>query len=186
MKITRLERTVVSVPFLPGILPSFEYQEFTSSYPEPLSHRNQDIVRIYTDAGLIGLGMSGPYYGELEDRPPDLIGKNPLHFEPRNLGGGGYQMALLDLIGQVIGWPLCRIFGGRLQDRILVDYWIARMNPEDSAAAARPNKGSMGSRLSAAWKTAMWPNAYTPCTRPRLACASSWIQAIIFTPWSRP
>ena len=108
MKITRLERTVVSVPFLPGILPSFEYQEFTSSYPEPLSHRNQDIVRIYTDAGLIGLGMSGPYYGELEDRPPDLIGKNPLHFEPRNLGGGGYQMALLDLIGQVIGWPLCR------------------------------------------------------------------------------
>ena len=137
MKITRLERTVVSVPFLPGILPSFEYQEFTSSYPEPLSHRNQDIVRIYTDAGLIGLGMSGPYYGELEDRPPYLIGKNPLHFEPRNLGGGGYQMALLDLIGQVIGWPLCRIFGGRLQDRILVDYWIARMNPEDSAAAAR-------------------------------------------------
>ena len=86
MKITRLERTVVSVPFLPGILPSFEYQEFTSSYPEPLSHRNQDIVRIYTDAGLISLGMSGPYYGELEDRPPDLIGKNPLHFEPRTLG----------------------------------------------------------------------------------------------------
>ena len=82
MKITHLERTVVSVPFLPGILPSFEYQEFTSSYPEPLNHRNQDIVRIYTDAGLIGLGMSGPYYGELEDRPPDLIGKNPLHFEP--------------------------------------------------------------------------------------------------------
>lgn len=137
MKITRLERTVVRVPFLPGILPSVEYQEFTSSYPEPLSHRNQDIVRIHTDAGLIGLGMSGPYYGELEDRPPDLIGKNPLHFEPRNLGGGGYQMALLDLIGKVIGWPLCRIFGGRLQDRILVDYWIARMNPEDSAAAAR-------------------------------------------------
>ena len=114
MKITHLERTVVSVPFLPGILPSFEYQEFTSSYPEPLNHRNQDLVRIYTDADLIGLGMSGPYYGKLEDRPPDLIGKNPLYFEPRNLGGGGYQMALLDLIGKVIGWPLCRIFGGRL------------------------------------------------------------------------
>ena len=98
--------------------------------------------------------MSGPYYGELEDRPPDLIGKNPLHFEPRNLGGGGYQMALLDLIGKVIGWPLCRIFGGRLQDRILVDYWIARMNPEDSAA--RSNLlGSTASRLSAGWKTAM-------------------------------
>ena len=116
MKITHLERTVVSVPFLPGILPSFEYQEFTSSYPEPLNHRNQALVRIYTAGNRIGLGMSGAYYGKLEDRPPDLIGKNPLYFEPRNLGGGGYQMALLDLIGKVIGWPLCRIFGGRLQD----------------------------------------------------------------------
>ena len=36
MKITYLERTVVSVPFLPGILPSVEYQEFTSSFiPNP-------------------------------------------------------------------------------------------------------------------------------------------------------
>ena len=36
MKITHLERTVVCVPFLPGILPPPEYEEFTGSYPAPL------------------------------------------------------------------------------------------------------------------------------------------------------
>ena len=137
MKITRLERTVVCVPFIPGILPPPDYEEPTPGYPEPVDKRNQDIVRLHTDEGLTGIGMSGPYYGWHEDVPPDLVGRDPLSFEPRTLGGGGYDIALLDLIGKCIGWPLCRIFGGKLQDRVPVDYWISRMGPEDSAAAAR-------------------------------------------------
>ncbi|MCZ6678543.1 MAG: mandelate racemase/muconate lactonizing enzyme family protein [Candidatus Poribacteria bacterium] len=137
MKITHLERTVVCVPFVPGILSPPEYEEFTASYPGPLGQRRQDVLRIHTDKGLTGLGMSGPYYGDRDDQPPDLIGKNPLEFEPRQLGGGGYNIALLDLIGKAIGWPLYRIFGGKFQDRVLVDYWISRMGPEASAAAAR-------------------------------------------------
>ncbi len=137
MKITHLERTVCCVPFLPGILPTPEYEEYNSGYPQPLSHRRQDVVRVHTGDGLTGIGMSGPYFGERGDNPPDLIGVNPLDFEPRTLRGGSYDMALLDLIGKAVGWPLCRIFGGKFQDRILVDYWITRMGPEDSAAAAR-------------------------------------------------
>ena len=46
MKITRLERTVVCVPFLPGILPPPEYEEFSESYPAPLGERRQDVLRI--------------------------------------------------------------------------------------------------------------------------------------------
>ena len=137
MKITHLERTVCRVPFLPGILPAPEYEEMTSSYPESLDQRRHDVLRIHTDDGRTGIGMSGPYFGAQAENPPDLIGKNPLDFEPRNLGGGSYQIALLDLIGKIIGWPLCRLFGGKFQDRILVDYWITRMGPEASAAAAR-------------------------------------------------
>ena len=137
MKITRLERTVVCVPFLPGILPAPEFEEFSPAYPASLNERRQDLLRIHTVEGLVGIGMSGPYFGERTEKPPDLIGKDPLHFEPRHLGGGGWDIALLDLIGKAINWPLCRIFGGKLQDRILVDYWIARMGPQASAAAAR-------------------------------------------------
>ena len=137
MKITQLERTVVCVPFLPGILPPPEYEEFTESYPVPLGERRQDVLRIHTDAGITGLGMSGPYFGNRDEQPPDLIGKDPLDFEPRNLGGGGYDIALLDLIGKATGLPLYRFFGGKFQDRVLVDYWIGRMGPEASAAAAK-------------------------------------------------
>lgn len=137
MKITRLERTVVCVPFIPGILTPYEQEVFTPAYPAPLGERRQDLLRVHTDEGLVGIGMSGPYFGTTTYQPPDLIGKNPLDFEPRRLGGGGYDIALLDLIGKAIGWPLCRIFGGKLQERVLVDYWISRMGPEASAAAAR-------------------------------------------------
>ena len=137
MQITRLERTVCCVPFLPGILPPPEYDEPAPGYPEPLSARRQDVLRIHTDQGLTGLGMSGPYYGDHAEQPPDLIGKDPNTFEPRTLRGGGWNIALLDLIGKTIGWPLCRIFGGKLQDKVLVDYWISRMSATDTARAAQ-------------------------------------------------
>ena len=45
MKITHLERTVVSVPFVPGILSPPEYEEYSPAYPEPLSRRRQDVLR---------------------------------------------------------------------------------------------------------------------------------------------
>ena len=89
MIVTRLERTVCCVPFLPGILPTGKYDEATPAYPEPLSARRQDVLRIHTDAGPVGLGMSGPYFGDRDETPPDLIGRDIRTFEPRHLGGGG-------------------------------------------------------------------------------------------------
>ena len=136
MKITKLERTVVCVPFVDGILSPPDYEEFTPAYPQPIGQRNQDILRIHTDEGPVGLGMSGPYFGK-QDLSVDLLGKRIEDFEPRALGGSGFNIALLDLIGKAIGWPLYRIFGGKTQDKILVDYWIQRMGVEDSAAAAK-------------------------------------------------
>ena len=145
VKIVGFERTILRVPFLPGILPSPEYGEFAppedpfhpASYPESIERRCQDLLRIHTDEGVTGIGMGGPYFGTQDLSDPDWLGCDPLDFEPRNLLGGGWSMALLDLIGKIIGWPLCRLFGGKFQDRVLVDYWITRMGPEASAAAAR-------------------------------------------------
>ena len=156
MIVTRLERTVCCVPFLPGILPTGKYDEATPAYPEPLSARRQDVLRIHTDAGPVGLGMSGPYFGDRDETPPDLIGKDIRTFEPRHLGGGGWQIALLDLIGKHIGWPLCRIFGGRLQEKVPVDYWIGRMSTEDTAAAARRarEQGFHGLKMKCKWEDA--------------------------------
>ena len=145
MKITRFERTILRVPFLPGILPSAEYGEFAppdkpfypTDYPESIAVRCQDLLRIHTDDGVTGIGMGGPYFGRHDSEPPDWLGRDPLDFEPRDLRGGGWPMALLDLIGKALDQPLYRLFGGLAQPSIKVDYWIARMTPEDTGAAAR-------------------------------------------------
>ena len=154
MKITHLERRSVQVPFVPGILSPPEYEEFTTSYPQPISERLQDLYYIHTDTGLTGIGMGGPYFDVRQESPPDILGKDVGEFEPRTLSGGGWQIALLDLIGKQIDWPLCRIFGGRMQDEILVDYWIARMGVEDTAAAARRalELGFHGIKMKCTWE----------------------------------
>lgn len=154
MKITRIERIGVRVPFLPGILPPPDYEEPMPGYPQPLGERLQDVLCVHTDAGATGYGMSGPYFERRDETPPELIGKTLHHIEPRELTGGGWNMALLDLMGKDIGWPLYRIFGGRQQQRVLVDYWISRMGPEDSAAAAERAvaQGFHGIKLKCKWE----------------------------------
>ena len=154
MKITHLERRGTVVPFLPGILSPPELDEFTPAYPKPIGERFHDLLYVHTDTGLTGIGMSGPYFERHEDQPPDLLGKDPGSFEPRTLGGGGWQIALLDLLGKSIDWPLCRIFGGKLQDSVLVDYWISRMGPEATAAAARRAvvAGFHGIKIKCRWE----------------------------------
>jgi len=156
VKITRLERTVVVVPFIPGILPPPDYEEATPGYPQPLGERRQDIVRLHTDDGAVGKGMGGPYFGRRDLEEPDLVGRDPLEFEPRSLGGGPWDMALLDLIGQAVGWPLYRLFGGKARDRVPVDYWISRMGPEDTAAAATraAAQGFHGIKMKCKWEDA--------------------------------
>ena len=75
----------VACPSSRASCPPPEYDEPAPGYPEPLSARRQDVLRLHTDQGLTGLGMSGPYYGDRAEQPPDLIGKDPNTFEPRDL-----------------------------------------------------------------------------------------------------
>ena len=137
MKITGFDRTVVRVPFVPNILSNDEDWHYRSSYPENLDRRCHDVLRVHTDAGVVGLGMSNPYYGNRENDPPDWKGMDPLDFEPRSLRGGNWSMAMLDLIAKSHEVPLYRIFGGKVLDRVLIDYWMHATSVADSAAAAR-------------------------------------------------
>ena len=92
MKITGFERTILRVPFLPGILPSIEYGEFgppddpfkPELYPRSVGDRYQDLLRIHTDSNAIGIGMGSPYFHPLANPYPDWLGHDPLGFEPRD------------------------------------------------------------------------------------------------------
>ncbi len=162
VKIVGFERTILRVPFLPGILPSPEYGEFAppedpfhpASYPESIERRCQDLLRIHTDEGVTGIGMGGPYFGTQDLSDPDWLGRDPLDFEPRTLLGGGWSMALLDLIGKALDQPMYRLFGGKMQPSIKVDYWIARQTPEDTALAARRavELGFHGLKMKCRWE----------------------------------
>ncbi len=162
MKIIGFERTILRVPFLPGILPSIEYGEFgppddpfkPELYPRSVGDRYQDLLRIHTDSNAIGIGMGSPYFHPLANPYPDWLEHDPLGFEPRALKGGGWSMALLDLIGKALDQPLYRVFGGKALPEIKVDYWIARMSPEDSAAAGRRalELGFQGLNMKCRWE----------------------------------
>ena len=155
MQITDFSRRTVRVPFRDGILPPPEYDERAQGYPAPLDHRLQDILSVHSDEGPTGIGMSGPYYGVRQDDPPKhWLGRDPRSFDPRHVDGDGYGIALLDLIGKAIGWPLYRMFGGLEQRKVLVDYWIGRMSAEASAVAARraAELGFHGIKMKCKWE----------------------------------
>ncbi|MCH2203848.1 MAG: mandelate racemase/muconate lactonizing enzyme family protein, partial [Fuerstiella sp.] len=109
---------------------------FGVSVSVPLSRtRTALMVKIGTDAGIVGWGESSPINGARgtidEHLAPILIGQNPLHYGRlcRELWGanfgngiaqGAVDVALNDLRGKALGLPVAELFGGRLRDRVPV------------------------------------------------------------------
>lgn len=91
------------------------------------------LVRLETDAGLIGWGETSPINGTRaaidEQLGPQLIGQNPVEHRSlwRKLWGanfgnalavGALEMAINDLRGKALNLPVAELFGGRLRDRV--------------------------------------------------------------------
>lgn len=124
------------------------------------------IVRVETDAGLVGVGESCPFnfsagdpraafadgavLARLVNGPiaAALSGADPLDIEALvtralALAGdnvdavGGVDLALWDLAGKEMGQPVFRLLGGLVQDPTPVDYTIGARSPEATAEIAR-------------------------------------------------
>jgi len=93
------------------------------------------LVKIETDAGLVGWGETAPISGArgtIEDHlRPILIGQNPLEHRRLwrlmwgpNFGNGmalgAVDIALNDIRGKALNLPVAELFGGRLRDRVPV------------------------------------------------------------------
>ena len=124
---------------------------FGVSISVPLSKtRSALLVKITTDAGLVGWGETAPIggaRGAIDDHlGPRLIGQNPLEYRRlwRELWGpffgnglavGALDIALNDLRGQALGIPIAELFGGRLRDRVPVYAsamnYVEGLQPED-------------------------------------------------------
>ena len=150
MKITRLAAYQVDLPLREG--------SYNWSGGKSVSVFDSTIVRIDTDAGLVGYGEVcplGPFYlpaygagarAGLAELGPHLLGWDPTQLAKLNrrmdsaLQGHPYvksaiDMACWDLLGQVAAMPVCELLGGRYGE----DFPLYRAISQQAPAAMADN-----------------------------------------------
>jgi len=141
LKITRIELFRVAVPMQEDIINSPEFS------PDPLTEFPaipKFILKLRTDSGIVGIGETARGLAEegVRRNVEFLIGKNILDLNLSRLelpypgAYSGFESALYDALGKAVGWPVWRLLGGLAQERVLVNYWCGRKNPQDMRRVA--------------------------------------------------
>lgn len=148
MRINRIKVYQVDLPLHEG--------SYNWSGGKSVSVFDSTVVRIETDAGLVGYGEScplGPVYlpsyaagvrSGLAELAPHLIGADPTQLGPLNqlmdsrLKGHPYvkspiDVACWDILGQATNQPVCNLLGGRFGADITLYRAISRQAPEAMA-----------------------------------------------------
>ena len=143
LTITQVELFRVCPPLQEGIL--------ARAAPPDFDVIPKYIVKVHTDAGIVGLGethrMSGgpesPATVRLRQMAEWLKGRNVLDFNLAHLelpvptDVGAFETAFYDILGKAVGWPVWRLLGGLAQRRIPVHYWCGKgLTPEELKALA--------------------------------------------------
>lgn len=155
MKITNIETIALTVPLLrPAVIASGSAK--TGFHV---------LIRIHTDAGIIGIGEASPIASTDADTPgsivevigkriaPRLTGCDPRRMQacmalvhtaiPGNqCAKAGVDIALHDLVGKALGVPVYQLLGGRCRDVMNIieaDIWID--TPEAMAGMAKEAAG---------------------------------------------
>jgi len=103
------------------------------------------IICLHSSTGHIGIGETGRGESEASVKACAIalngFDIKSLRFNslplPRNEASYGFEVALLDLVGKILGVPVHQILGGKVRDRVSVDYWMGRCSVEDTARRAR-------------------------------------------------
>lgn len=139
MKITQIEAIPVRIPLKPGLTTRTAHGDhITSDYV---------IVKVHTDAGLVGLGeatVSALWSGETSSScvssiqgllGPALVGLDPTRIHSARavmdrllklnpFTKSAIEMALWDLSGKVAGVPVYHLLGGKVHDEIPIKMMI--------------------------------------------------------------
>jgi muconate cycloisomerase len=144
MKITRILVHAVSV--LPRSVALYRLDK-TVTLEEQLrsAAKHKWIVEVETDEGFTGVGESHRGISEESVREvlQPLLGLDPLRLNLRNLPGkcqtcecDPSEIALYDLVGKALGYPMSHLLGGPFREWIPVHYWMGKRTPEESVAIA--------------------------------------------------
>ncbi|MEW6754283.1 MAG: mandelate racemase/muconate lactonizing enzyme family protein [Candidatus Latescibacterota bacterium] len=133
LQITHVDLHYVSPPMQEGILSAAETHGDLRQIPK-------FVLKVHTDAGLVGLGETHRMRGgpdseaaaRLRRAAQEVRGCNVFDFDLRHLrlpvdtDTGAFEVALYDLVGKAVGWPMWRLLGGRVRSRIPVHYWAGK------------------------------------------------------------
>lgn len=127
---------------------------FTCSLEPGVSAADVVIVKVETDAGLIGYGESGAvggypnYAAGMLASSAELIKRHLFHRDPRDINSiqhimslidghgsikAGFDIACWDIFGQASGLPVYALLGGKLQDAVPIYRGLALDTPEKMA-----------------------------------------------------
>lgn len=130
----------VVVPMKPGTVNSPEAR-FNDCGLKTFDTISKFIVRLETDRGLTGIGETarGTVREDLDGCKEAVLGRDPramcLQYLPlpHNLAYAAFEMAVADLTGKEWGIAVAELLGGRVRNRVPVDWWAGRCKPEDLA-----------------------------------------------------
>ena len=132
MKVTKVERIVVHVPFTP------RQQKITER--EIYSWAVHELCKVTSDTGHTGWGETVLHYtfGRVTDAAVErVIGASPAEAMHDDTLGSGLQMALGDLVGKILEVPLHQLLGRKVRDWVPISWWSIDASPEDWAAEAQ-------------------------------------------------
>jgi L-alanine-DL-glutamate epimerase-like enolase superfamily enzyme len=154
MKIVDVRIHQVIVPMRADVVHSAGVEDKLCA-PDPVTGRSLNfwefpkwIIEVEADNGLVGWGepRRGDLYAPLKRYAEMLVGRQLIELPVGNLPlphGDSYEsyiiyeafeMAWLDLLGKHLGVPVWHLLGGKLVDRVPVDFWLGRMSPDDTAS----------------------------------------------------
>ena len=100
-----------------------------------------EIVRVTTDAGLVGYGETLPHYtwGRVSDEAVARVkGQNAADFLGDDSLGAGLQMAIYDGVGKALGVPAYRLFNQpKVREAVPIAWWNIDFPPEALAEEAK-------------------------------------------------
>lgn len=143
LTITQVDLHKVVVPMKPDIMADPELAESSRFDDVP-----KMVMKIHTDSGITGIGETqrGENWEGAERNAEFLKGKAVFDFNltkldlPDPAGYAAFEMALYDIVGKAVGWPVYRLLGGLAQPKVLVGYWCGRKTPEGMKRVAERAK----------------------------------------------
>jgi L-alanine-DL-glutamate epimerase-like enolase superfamily enzyme len=131
MKIAKVERIVVDVPFTP------RQQKITAR--EVYNWGVLELCKVTTDTGHMGWGETVIHYtwARVTDAAVDkVMGQSPAKWMNDDSLGAGLQMALFDVVGKAMEVPVYQLLGNKVRDWVPLSWWSIDASPEDWAAEA--------------------------------------------------